>query len=318
MTTRQEDRSRSPGSATPRERRAGATSGRTRRRPSGPGFTIITGLSGAGRSEAARCLEDLGYFVVDNLPPSLLAKMAELAAKPGGPGKVAIVLDVRGGVFFGELSRALQELEELSIPYRILYLEASDGDLVNRYEATRRRHPLAPADRVVEGIRKERLMMESLRGDADLIIDTSGLTPHELRDRIRDAFADTTAEAGLQVSLISFGYKYGAPRDADLVIDCRFLPNPHWVDELRPLPGTDERVRTYVRGQQTYREFMRRLRSLIGFMIPGFVAEGKSYLTIAVGCTGGRHRSVVVTEDLSQYLRDKGLPASVDHRDLDR
>jgi UPF0042 nucleotide-binding protein len=231
---------------------------------------------------------------------------------------VAIVLDVRGGVFFGELSRALQELEDLSIPYRILYLEASDGDLVNRYEATRRRHPLAPADRVVEGIRKERLMMESLRGDADLIIDTSGLTPHELRDRIRDAFADPAAETGLQVSLISFGYKYGAPRDADLVIDCRFLPNPHWVDELRPLPGTDERVRTYVRGQQTYREFMRRLRSLIGFMIPGFVAEGKSYLTIAVGCTGGRHRSVVVTEDLSVFLRDKGLPAAVDHRDLDR
>jgi UPF0042 nucleotide-binding protein len=292
--------------------------GRRRRRASGPGFTIITGLSGAGRSEAARCLEDLGFFVVDNLPPSLLSKMAELASKPGGPGKVAIVLDVRGGVFFGELSRALAELEDLNIPYRILYLEASDQDLVNRYEATRRRHPLAPADRVVEGIRKERLMMESLRGDADLIIDTSGLTPHELRDRIRDAFADTAPDAGLAVSLISFGYKYGAPRDADLVIDCRFLPNPHWVDELRPLPGTDERVGTYVRGQQTYREFMRRLRSLLGFMVPGFVAEGKSYLTVAVGCTGGRHRSVVIAEDLARFFHDKGLSASVDHRDLDR
>jgi UPF0042 nucleotide-binding protein len=312
----EERREAPPGAA--RERRGADAAGRTRRRPAGAGFTIITGLSGAGRSEAARCLEDLGYFVVDNLPPSLLAKMAELAGKPGGPGKVAIVLDVRGGVFFGELSKALQELEELSIPYRILYLEASDQDLVNRYEATRRRHPLAPADRVVEGIRKERLMMESLRGDADLIIDTSGLTPHELRERIRDAFAEATPEAGLQVSLISFGYKYGAPRDADLVIDCRFLPNPHWVDDLRPLPGTDERVRTYVRGQQTYREFMRRLRSLLGFMVPGFVAEGKSYLTIAVGCTGGRHRSVVVTEDLAQFFQDKGLPASVDHRDLDR
>jgi UPF0042 nucleotide-binding protein len=300
------------------EAKATIPTGRTRRRPAGPGFTIITGLSGAGRSEAARCLEDLGYFVVDNLPPSLLAKMAELAAKPGGPGKVAIVLDVRGGVFFGELSKALAELEELRIPYRILYLEASDQDLVNRYEATRRRHPLAPADRVVEGIRKERLMMESLRGDADLIIDSSGLTPHDLRDRVRDAFADTASAAGLQVSIISFGYKYGAPRDADLVIDCRFLPNPHWVDELRPLPGTDDRVRTYVRGQQTYREFMRRLRSLLGFMTPGFVAEGKSYLTVAVGCTGGRHRSVVIAEDLARFFRDKGLPASVDHRDLDR
>jgi RNase adapter protein RapZ len=300
------------------EGKAAVAAGRTRRRPAGPGFTIITGLSGAGRSEAARCLEDLGYFVVDNLPPSLLAKMAELAAKPGGPGKVAIVLDVRGGVFFGELSKALAELEELKIPYRILYLEASDQDLVNRYEATRRRHPLAPADRVVEGIRKERLMMESLRGEADLIIDSSGLTPHDLRDRVRDAFADTAPESDLQVSIISFGYKYGAPRDADLVIDCRFLPNPHWVDELRPLPGTDDRVGTYVRGQQTYREFMRRLRSLLGFMTPGFVAEGKSYLTVAVGCTGGRHRSVVIAEDLGRFFRDKGLPASVDHRDLDR
>ncbi len=297
---------------TARSTRAGrATAGST-------GITIVTGLSGAGRSEAARCLEDLGTFVVDNLPPSLLPKMAELASRPGGPGRVAIVLDVRGGVFFGELSRALEELEELKIPATIVYLEASDEDLVNRYEATRRRHPLAPADRVVEGIRKERLMMESLRGDADLIIDTSGLTPHELRDRIRDAFANAPAEESLQVSLIAFGYKYGAPRDADLVLDVRFLPNPHWIDELRPLPGTDERVRTYVRGQQTYREFMRRLRSLLGFMVPGFVAEGKSYLTVAVGCTGGRHRSVVVVDDLAQFFRDKGLSASVDHRDLDR
>jgi UPF0042 nucleotide-binding protein len=289
-----------------------------RRRPQGPGFTIITGLSGAGRSEAAKCLEDLGFFVVDNMPPALLPKMAELAARPGGPGLVATVVDARGGVFFGELSKALEELQGLSIPYRILYLEASDEDLVNRYAATRHRHPLAPADRVIEGIRKERLMMESLRGDADLIVDTSGLTPHELRDRLRDAFADAPPEAGLQVSLSSFGYKYGTPRDADVVIDVRFLPNPHWVDELRPLPGTDERVRTYVKGQQTYREFMRRLRALLGFMVPGFVAEGKAYLTVAIGCTGGQHRSVVVADELAAFFRDKGLPVSVEHRDLDR
>jgi UPF0042 nucleotide-binding protein len=289
-----------------------------RRSPQGPGFTIITGLSGAGRSEAAKCLEDLGFFVVDNIPPALLPKMAELAARPGGPGRVATVVDARGGVFFGELSRALEELKGLSIPYSILYLEASDEDLVNRYAATRHRHPLAPADRVIEGIRKERLMMESLRGDADLIVDTSGLTPHELRDRLRDAFADAPPEAGLQVSVISFGYKYGTPRDADVVIDVRFLPNPHWVDELRPLPGTDDRVRTYVKGQQTYREFMRRLRALLGFMVPGFLAEGKAYLAVAVGCTGGQHRSVVVADELAAFFRDKGLPVSVDHRDLDR
>ena len=290
---------------------------RRRPRPQGPGFTIITGLSGAGRSEAAKCLEDLGYFVVDNMPPALLPKMAELAARPGGPGRVATVVDARGGVFFGELSKALGELQGLSIPYRILYLEASDQDLVNRYAATRHRHPLAPADRVVEGIRKERLMMESLRGDADLIVDTSGLTPHELRERLRPAFSDAPPEAGLQVSLISFGYKYGTPRDADFVIDVRFLPNPHWVDDLRPLPGTDEKVRTYVKGQQTYREFMRRLRALLGFIVPGFVAEGMSYLTVAVGCTGGRHRSVVIADELAGFFRDKGLPVSVEHRDLD-
>jgi len=283
-----------------------------------PGFTIITGLSGAGRSESARCLEDLGYFVVDNLPPALLSKMAELVSREGGPGRVAIVVDARGGVFFGELSKALGELKELNIPYRILYLEASDQDLVNRYEATRRRHPLAPADRVVEGIRKERLMMESLREAADLIVDTSGLTPHELRDRIRDAFAETPPEGSLQVSLISFGYKYGTPRDADLVLDVRFLPNPHWVEELRPLTGLDDPVRSYVKSQRMYREFVRRLHSLLSLMVPGFVAEGKAYLTVAVGCTGGRHRSVVLVEELARFFRDRGLPVGVDHRDIDR
>ncbi|HLB61726.1 MAG TPA: RNase adapter RapZ [Actinomycetota bacterium] len=284
----------------------------------GPGFTIITGLSGAGRSEAARCLEDLGYFVVDNLPPALLSKMAELAAGPGGPHRVAIVVDARGGVFFGELSKALEELKKLHIAYRILYLEAADVDLVNRYEATRRRHPLAPADRVVEGIRRERLMMESLRGEADLIVDTSGLTPHELRDRIREAFAEAPPEESIQVSLVSFGFKFGTPRDADLVLDVRFLPNPHWIEDLRPLPGSDERVRKFVTGQDLYWEFMSRLESLLELLVPAYVSEGKSYLTIAVGCTGGRHRSIVVVDELARFLKDRGYPVGVDHRDLDR
>jgi UPF0042 nucleotide-binding protein len=286
------------------------------RRP--PGFTIVTGLSGAGRSEAAHCLEDLGFFVVDNLPPALLGKMGELASSPGGPARVAIVVDARGGVFFGELSKALEDLQAQHIEYRIVFLEASDDDLVNRYEATRRRHPLAPADRVVEGIRKERLMMESLRGDADLIVDTSGLTPHELRDRIREAFADAPPEEGLSVSLISFGFKYGAPRDADLVLDVRFLPNPHWVQELRPLPGTDEQVKAYVSGQPQYVAFMEKLRALLDVTVPGFIAEGKSYLTIALGCTGGHHRSVVASEELAGYFHERGLPVTVTHRDIDR
>jgi len=283
-----------------------------------PAFTLITGVSGAGRSEAAHSLEDLGYFVVDNLPPALLPKMAELASRPGGPARVAIVVDARGGVFFGELSKALEELDQAQVEYRILYLDASDDDLVNRYEATRRRHPLAPADRVVEGIRKERLMMESLRGDADLIIDSSHLSPHELRGKIREAFAEAPPEHGLKVSLISFGFKYGAPRDADLMLDVRFLPNPHWVDELRPLAGTEQRVRAYVEGQPQYRDFIDRLRGLLDVIVPGYVDEGKSYLTIAVGCTGGHHRSVVVAEELGRYFRERGQPVAVEHRDLER
>ena len=283
-----------------------------------PAFTLITGLSGAGRSEAAHSLEDLGFFVVDNLPPALLGKMAELVSRPGGPTRVAIVVDARGGVFFGELSKALDELKQEHVDYRIVFLEAADDDLVNRYEATRRRHPLAPADRVVEGIRKERLMMETLRGDADLVIDTSGLTPHDLRDRIRDAFADAPPEAGLQVSIQSFGFKFGAPRDADLVFDVRFLPNPHWIDALRPLPGTDERVREYVQAQGQYGDFMERLEALLDVVVPGYVTEGKSYLTIAVGCTGGHHRSVVVADELGRFLEGRGMPVSVNHRDLDR
>lgn len=282
------------------------------------GFTIITGLSGAGRSEVARSLEDLGFFVVDNLPPALLPKMAELTMRPGSPTRVAIVVDARGGVYFSELSKALDELGELHRDARIVFLEASDEDLVRRYEATRRRHPLAPADRVVEGIRKERHILAQLRGDADLVIDTSGLTPHELRDRVRDAFADTPPEDGLQVSIVSFGFKYGTPRDADLLFDVRFLPNPHWVPELRPHPGTDPAVRDYVRGSELYGAYLERLEALLEVSLPGYVAEGKSYLTIAIGCTGGHHRSVVVAEELAAWIRARGLPTVLVHRDVER
>ena len=282
------------------------------------GFTIITGLSGAGRSEVAHSLEDLGFFVVDNLPPALLPKMAELTLRPGSPTRVAIVVDARGGVFFGELSKALEELRELHADARIVFLEASDEDLVRRYEATRRRHPLAPADRVVEGIRKERQILAHLRGDADLVIDTSGLTPNELRDRVRDAFADSSRQGGLQISILSFGFKYGAPRDADLLFDVRFLPNPHWVPELRPHPGTSPDVRDYVRGNDLYMAYLERLEALLDVSLPGYVAEGKSYLTIAIGCTGGHHRSVVVAEDLAAWVRAKDLSAVLLHRDLER
>ena len=281
-------------------------------------FTIITGLSGAGRSEAAKCLEDIGYFVVDNLPPALIGKMAELASTAGSLARVALVADVRGGVFFTELSQGLADLKELKIAYRIVFLEASDDALVARFAETRRRHPLAPADRVSEGIRKERLMMGTLKEEADLIIDTTTMSPHDLRDRIRDAFAKSPAESRLQVAVTSFGFKFGVPRDADMVLDVRFLPNPHWVDSLRPLPGSDPSVRNYVMTQRSYGEFMRRLRALLDVTVPGYLAEGKAYLTVAVGCTGGRHRSVVVATELAEYFRKKALPVSIEHRDLGR
>jgi UPF0042 nucleotide-binding protein len=283
-----------------------------------PGFTIITGLSGAGRSEVAHSLEDLGFFVVDNLPPALLPKMAELTLRPGSPTRVAIVVDARGGVFFSELSRALDELRAQHRDARIVFLEASDDDLVQRYEATRRRHPLAPADRVVEGIRKERQILAQLRGDADLVIDTSGLTPHELRDRVRDAFSDAPLEDGLQVSVVSFGFKYGTPRDADLLFDVRFLPNPHWVPALRPLAGTDPAVKDHVRSNEIYPLYLERLEALLDVSLPGYVAEGKSYLTIAIGCTGGHHRSVVVAEELAAWIRARGLSTVLVHRDVER
>jgi RNase adapter protein RapZ len=283
-----------------------------------PGFTIITGLSGAGRSEVAHSLEDLGFFVVDNLPPALLSKMAELTLRPGSPTRVAIVVDARGGVYFTELARALDELRTDHRDARIVFLEASDEDLVRRYEATRRRHPLAPADRVIEGIRKERHILAQLRGDADLVIDTSGLNPHELRDRVREAFADLPPENGLQISVVSFGFKYGAPRDADLQFDVRFLPNPHWVPALRPHPGTDPAVRDYVRDSDGYAVYLERLEALLDASLPGYVAEGKSYLTIAIGCTGGHHRSVVVAEELAAWIRERGFAVGVVHRDLER
>jgi UPF0042 nucleotide-binding protein len=283
-----------------------------------PGFTIITGLSGAGRSEVAHSLEDLGFFVVDNLPPALLPKMAELTLRPGSPTRVAIVVDARGGVYFSELSRALDELRAQHRDARIVFLEASDDDLVQRYEATRRRHPLAPADRVVEGIRKERQILAQLRGEADLVIDTSGLTPHELRDRVRDAFSDAPIEDGLQVSVVSFGFKYGTPRDADLLFDVRFLPNPHWVPALRPLAGTDPAVQEHVRSNEIYQLYLERLEALLDVSLPGYVAEGKSYLTIAIGCTGGHHRSVVVAEELAAWIRARGLPTVLVHRDVER
>jgi len=282
-----------------------------------PDFTIITGLSGAGRSEAAKALEDLGHFVVDNLPPALIGKMAELAQRPGSAVQhIALVVDVRGGEFFPELTEALKDLASSGVDYRILFLTADDDVLVRRFEATRRRHPLA--DRVIDGIARERALLESMRAQADLVIDTSDLTVHELRDRIVGTFSRQPRETRLQAMVVSFGYKFGIPMDADLVLDVRFLPNPHWVEELRPLVGTDERVREYVMTRQATKDFLDRFDEMLEVLIPGYLTEGKRYLTVAIGCTGGRHRSVVVGDEIAGMLRRRGLPVTVEHRDIDR
>jgi UPF0042 nucleotide-binding protein len=284
-----------------------------------PRFTIITGLSGAGRSEAAKDLEDLGYFVIDNLPPALIERMASLVSGPGIKVKdVALVVDVRGGEFFPEVEKALGELRERGIPYRILFLEASDQTIVRRFEATRRRHPLAVSERVVDGIHEERTLMAQLREQADVIIDTTDLNVHGLRDKIRSFFLEKAPQAGLAANVISFGYKHGIPLDADLVLDVRFLPNPHWVDELRPLTGLNDKVREYVLSQEAAQEFLVRIRDLLGFLLPGYVGEGRHYLTIAIGCTGGRHRSVVIANEIAGFLEEKGFPRTVTHRDAER
>lgn len=279
---------------------------------------VITGLSGAGRSETAKVLEDVGWYVVDNLPPALIPRLAELTARPDGPRRVAVVADVRSGVFFGDLSQALADLRTAGVGYRILFLDAADEDLVNRYASTRHRHPLAPEDHVAEGIRAERRLMTPLRGEADLVIDSSGLSPHDLRERVLAVLGAEAAPSRLTVTVISFGFKYGAPRDADVVLDCRFLPNPHWVADLRDRPGTDPAVGAFVRGQEPYRAFLAGVDGLLDAMVPGLESEGKSYLTVALGCTGGRHRSVVAAEDVAAALRARGLDAAVEHRDVDR
>ena len=284
-----------------------------------PRFTIITGLSGAGRSEAAKCFEDLGYFVVDNLPLALIEKMAELALVPGSKVKqIALVVDARRGDSFPDLERSLAQLEERGIEHRILFLEASDQALVRRFNESRRPHPLADNERVIEGIFQDRQIMRHLRDRADVIVDTTDLNVHELRDKLLSLFSEMDGHQKIAVSVISFGFKHGLPLDADMVFDCRFLPNPHWVEDLRPLPGTSRKVRGYVLGSEATGQFLAKLRDLLGLLLPGFVKEGRHYLTIAVGCTGGKHRSVVVADEIARYLNEKGFSSSVVHRDLER
>ncbi len=281
--------------------------------------TIITGMSGAGRSEAANVLEDLGFFVIDNLPPQLIGKVAELARGQEHPARYAMVVDVRSGDFLAALGSSLEELRAEGGRARIVFLDASDDVLVRRYEASRRRHPLSDSDRVIDGINRERQLLEGLKGESDLIVDTSALNVHQLRDRLRELFSDSAAEhTAVQTSIVTFGYKHGLPIDVDLVFDCRFLPNPHWVEELRPLTGRDELVKQYVLGQRETKAFLKELDRLFALLMPAFEREGKSYLSIGIGCTGGRHRSVAIAEELARLLKKRHRSTTVHHRDITR
>jgi UPF0042 nucleotide-binding protein len=281
-------------------------------------LVVITGLSGAGRSTAAKCLEDLGWFVVDNLPPALVATMIELASRSqGSVDKIAVVVDLRSRGFTSDVSAALRELDRAGLRIRVLFLEAADDVLVRRFDSVRRPHPLQGDGTVIDGIAAERAMLRDVRGEADLVVDTSVLNVHELRAKIAAAFAESTA-ATLHASVMSFGYKYGLPVDADIVIDCRLLPNPHWVPELRPHTGLDADVRDYVLRQEGAAEFIDDYAALFRRYEEGYRREGKHFATIAVGCTGGKHRSVVVAEELAGRLRGDGVDVRVIHRDLGR
>jgi UPF0042 nucleotide-binding protein len=281
-------------------------------------LVVVTGMTGAGRSTAAKVLEDLGYFVIDNLPPQLLQSVVELVGTAeSGESKIAIVVDVRSRWFFAALRGALADMVQHGLRPVTLFLEASDDVLVRRQEAARRPHPLQQGERLLDGIARERELVSELRGDADVLIDTSGLNVHQLTAEVANAFADGD-DPGLRATVVSFGFKYGIPVDADLVADMRFLPNPHWVPALRPKTGLEPQVSAYVLSQPGAVAFLDDYERLLSTMTEGFVREGKRYVSIALGCTGGKHRSIAMAEELGRRLRRSGVETVVMHRDLGR
>jgi UPF0042 nucleotide-binding protein len=278
-------------------------------------FAVLAGLSGAGRSTAADVLEDQGWFVIDNLPVSLMHKVLELAAQPSSDiDRVGFVAGWNASAT--ELAPVLDSLRASGSRVRTIFLDARTEVLVRRYESTRRRHPASTGELLAEAIEQERQQLEALRATADVVIDTSDLNVHELRERVTQLFDDDDQAPGMQVSIRSFGFKHGVPVDVDMVLDCRFLPNPHWVEELRPLTGLDEPVRRYVLGDDLAQSFLGHLDQLLGTLLPAYAAEGKAYLTVAFGCTGGRHRSVAIAEEMARRLRNEGRPLRVSHRDV--
>ena len=282
---------------------------------------VITGMSGAGRSTVAHALEDLGWYVVDNLPPVLLANLCQMAADT--TSKIAVVIDVRWREFFGNLSSALSEISDLGVERQILFVDASDEVLVRRFESTRRPHPLQGNDRIVDGIYKERERLRQVRSLADVLIDSSAFNIHQLEQKIGELFA-TSSSTNLRVNILSFGYKYGIPIDADLVMDCRFIANPHWDPTLRPLTGLDAAVSERVLGTENVQDFLVKYQSLFETMAAGFFQEGRKYLTLAIGCTGGKHRSVAIAQELARRFNALGvigiqrIEATAIHRDLGR
>ena len=287
--------------------------------PEPPELVVISGMSGAGRSTAAKVLEDLGWFVVDNLPPSLIATMVDLAARTqGSVPRIAVVVDVRGRSFFDHLHEALSHIESTGLRHRIVFLESADDVLVRRFESVRRPHPLQGDGRITDGIARERDLLRELRGEADLVIDTSSRNVHELRAALEAAFGRDGGEGGLRATVMSFGFKYGLPVDADLVLDVRFLPNPHWIPELRPRTGLDPEVSAYVLAQPGAKELLESYGETLRIITAGYRKEGKRYVTLAVGCTGGKHRSVAMAEQFAARLNSDGVDTTVVHRDVGR
>ncbi len=285
----------------------------------GASVIIITGLSGAGKSHALKTLEDLGYFCVDNLPPSLIPKFMELCSQAAEPRhKIALVVDIRGGEFFEDLSNAMSDMKESGIKPVILFLEADDDTLIRRYKLTRRRHPLSPHGGLLEGINDERIRLQGMRNQANTIVDTSHLSPGEFRKQLLDIVSKHVKVKKLIITLVSFGFKHGLPMDADLVFDVRFLPNPHYVPELKPLSGLDSEVSEFVLKSPLTQKFLKHFKRFIDFLLPNFIEEGKTHLTIAIGCTGGHHRSVAIAENLKSYFESREHMVVVEHRDIER
>ncbi|MEN6413910.1 MAG: RNase adapter RapZ [Veillonellales bacterium] len=280
-------------------------------------LVIVTGMSGAGKTQVVRAMEDLGYFCVDNLPPALIPKFAELCSQSAGQvSKIALVVDIRGREFFDTLVQVLEDMEKQGYMYEMLFLEASDETLIRRYKETRRRHPMAPHGRISEGIARERERVEHVRGRATHIIDTSDLSTANLKEKIIALFGGEKETERMTITVVSFGFKYGVPLDADMVFDVRFLPNPFYVESLRRKSGIEPEVGDYIWKWPITQQFMEKLAGLVDFLVPNYIREGKSQLIIAIGCTGGLHRSVFVAHKIYEGLRSKGYKVNIEHRDI--